>query len=79
MMNLKVKVYDGVKYETENKKVYEHIYNEVMKLEIKVMSDEEIFADGFDEVDEYKEYAIMTFADGSTSTFRNSHIDIFKV
>ena len=79
MMSLKVKVYDGVKYETESKKFYEHIYNDVMKLEIKVMTDEEIFADGFDEMDEYGEYAILTFADGETATFRNSHIDIFKI
>ena len=79
MMKLKVKVYSGCKYDAESKKIAETIYNNVTSFEIKVMTDEEIFADGFDEMDEYGEYAILTFADGTTSTFRNSHIDIFKI
>ena len=78
MMNLKVKVYDGSKYDAASEKVMEHTYNNVEKLEVKTISDDEIFAQGFDETDEYKEYAIMTFADGTTSTFRNSHVDIFR-
>ena len=79
MMKLKVKFYSGCKYDKTSKRIAEHIYNDVMKLEIKVMTDEEIFADGYEVVDEHKEYAIMTFADGETVTFRNSHIDIFKI
>ena len=78
-MDLKVKFYSGCKYDKTSERIAEHIYNDVMKLEIKVMTDEEIFADGYDVVDEHKKYAIMTFADGTTSTFRNSHIDIFKI
>ena len=78
MMNLNVKFYDGIKYEVTSKKTAEFIYKNVVKLEIKVISDEEIFEEGFDTVDENKEYAIMTYADGTTSTFRNSHIDIFR-
>ena len=79
IMDLKVNFYSGCKYDKTSERIAEHIYNDVMKLEIKVMTDEEIFADGYDEVDEHKEYAIMTFADGTTSTFRNSHVDIFNV
>ena len=78
MMNLNVKFYDGIKYDATSKKTAEFIYKNVVKLEIKVISDEEIFEEGFDTVDENKEYAIMTYADGTTSTFRNSHIDIFR-
>ena len=78
MMNLKVKVYDGNKYYAASKKVVESTYNNVVRLEIKEIADEEIFANGFDEVDENSEYAIMTYADGTTSTFRNSHVDIFR-
>ena len=79
MMNLKVKVYDCCKYDAESKKIAETIYNNVTSFEVKVMTDEEIFSNGFDETDEYNEYAIITFADGETATFRNSHIDIFKI
>ena len=43
------------------------------------MTDEEIFALGFDGTDEYKEYAIITLADGDTATFRNSLCDIFRI
>ena len=78
MMNLKVKVYSGSKYDASSEKVAEITYNNVVSLEIKVIADEEIFADGFDEVDENSEYAIMTYTDGTTSTFRNSHVDIFR-
>ena len=78
MMNLNVKFYDGIKYDETSKKTAEFIYKNVVKLEIKVISDEEIFEEGFDTFDENKEYAIMTYADGTTSTFRNSHIDIFR-
>ena len=77
-MNLKVKVYDGCKYDAESKKVAETIYNDVASLEVKAMTDEEIFANGFDETDENGEYAIITLADGETATFRNSHVDIFR-
>ena len=78
-MKLKVKVYSGCKYDVKSKKIAETIYNNVTSFEVKVMTDEEIFSNGFDETDEYNEYAIITFADGKTATFRNSHIDIFKI
>ena len=76
-MKVLVKVYDGIKYDAESKKVAEVEYDNVANLEVKTMTDEEIFEDGFDETDEYREYAIIKFTDGTTSTFRNSHVDIF--
>ena len=76
-MNVLVKVYDGDKYDPMSKKVSETRYNDVVSLDVKDISDDEIFAQGFDTIDDYREYAILTFADGTTSTFRNSHVDIF--
>ena len=77
-MNILVKVYDGSKYDAISEKVAETRYNDVVSLEVKSISDDEILK-VFDDVDEYGEYAILTFADGTTSTFRNSHVDIFRV
>lgn len=75
-MRVLVKVYSGSKYDAASEKVAETRYNDVVNISIKTISDDEILK-VFDEVDEYKEYAILTFADGTTSTFRNSHVDIF--
>ena len=30
-------------------------------------------------IDEYHEYLVLQFADGSEGTFRNSHVDLFKI
>lgn len=77
-MKILVKVYDGSKYDATSEKVAETRYNDVVSLDVKSISDDEILK-VFDDVDEYGEYAILTFADGTTSTFRNSHVDIFRV
>ena len=76
-MNVLVKIYNGSKYDASSEKVAETRYNDAVSLDVKHISDDEIFAQGFDDVDEYGEYAILTFADGTTSTFRNSYVDIF--
>ena len=78
-MNIKVKVYDNSKYNKDSKKVAEVEYKGCKGFEVKEMTDEEIFARGFDETDEYKEYAIITLADGDNATFRNSLCDIFRI
>ena len=75
-MNVLVKIYNGSKYDASSEKVAETRYNCVVSLDVKRISDDEILK-VFDDVDEYGEYAILTFADGTTSTFRNSHVDIF--
>ena len=77
-MKILVKVYDGSKYDATSEKVAETLYNDVVSLDVKSISDDEILK-VFDDVDEYGEYAMLTFADGTTSTFRKSHVDIFRV
>lgn len=77
-MKVKVKVYDGVKYWDGTEKVAEVEYD-IKDYEIKQISDEEIAAMGFDTVDEFEEYLILTFENGETSTFCNSHVDLFRL
>ena len=77
-MKIEVEVYNEVKYNSTSEKVAETIYNNVKSLEVKEITDEEIYRLGFDEVDDYKEYAIITFENGETATFRNSYVDIFR-
>lgn len=76
-MKIKVKVYGGVKYWDGTEKVAEVEYD-IKDYEVKQISDEEIAAMGFDTVDEFGEYLILTFENGETSTFCNSHVDLFR-
>lgn len=77
-MKVKVKVYDGVKYCDGTKKVAEVEYD-INDYEVKYISDDEIATMGFDTVDEFGEYLILTFENGETSTFCNSHVDLFRI
>ena len=78
MMNVKVKIYDEVKYLPTSEKVAEVEY-EIESF--KVVTGDEATEIGLstDESsrDEYNEYLVLTLADGDTSTFRNSHVDLF--
>lgn len=76
-MKVIVKVYNMSKYSVESSKVAEVEY-EIEKFEVVKLSDEEIYGMGFDDVDEYGEYLILTHKDGETSTFRNSLVDLFR-
>lgn len=79
MMNVKIKVYDQSKYNAESQEVAEVEYQNIKGFEVKIIEDEEIYNMGFDDVDENKEYLILTTEDGETSTFRNSLIDLFRI
>ena len=74
---MEVEVYSGCKYEKESVVINTVLYEDVIGLEVKRIEDDEVYGMGFDEVDEYKEYCILTFANGETATFRNSHVDVF--
>jgi hypothetical protein len=78
-MKIKVKVYNNSKYNSKTYKVAEIIYSNVKSTKLKTISDEEIYKMGFDEVDPYQEYFILTHNDGETSIFRKSFIDAFKM
>lgn len=67
-MKVKLKVYDGVKYWDGTQKVAEVNYD-IQGYEVKQISDEEIAAMGFDTVDEFEEYLILTLKSGETSAF----------
>ena len=75
-MKVEVRVYNMCKYNSNSEKIAEVEYNPI-KIEVVKIPDEQIYAMGFDEIDEYGEYLIMTHGDGETSTFRNSHVDVF--
>ena len=81
MLNVKVKVYSGVKYDLSNEKVAEVEYKDIESFEVVTgerateigsMTDEE-------SRDEYNEYLVITFKDGQTATFCNSHVDLFRI
>lgn len=78
---VKIKVYDKVKYLNESEKVAETTYKpgEVTGYEVVNKTADEIAAEGFDDVDDFGEYLVLTFADGNTATFRNSYVDMFTV
>ena len=76
-MKVKVKVYDGIKYNENSKKMAEVEYN-VTGFEVKEIPATEILK-VFDETDEYNEYLILTLANGEMATFRSSHVDLFKI
>ena len=80
-MNVKIKIYDGVKYNVESKKVAEIEYDNIKGYEV-VTGDKAteigLETDGIIR-DEYNEYLVITLADGETSTFCNSHVDMFRI
>ena len=81
MMNVKIKIYDGVKYNVKSKKAAEIEYNNIRGYEV-VTGDKatEIGLETDENSrDEYNEYLVITLADGETSTFCNSHVDMFRI
>ena len=80
-MNVKIKIYDGVKYNVESKKVAEIEYHNIKGYEVATGDKATEIGLQTDENsrDEYNEYLIITLADGETSTFCNSHVDMFRI
>ena len=80
-MNVKVKIYNGVKYEKSSVKLAEVEYTNIRGYEV-VTGDRAtkigIETDG-NSRDEYNEYLIITLENGETATFCNSHVDMFRI
>lgn len=76
--SLKVETYDECKY-TAKEEGRTIIYHHVVAFEVVTEQKEveEIEASGM--VDEYHEYLVLYFEDGTTATFRNSHVDMFEL
>lgn len=81
-MKVKVKVYDEVKYSPFSEQVAEVEYDGVKGFD--VVSDPaavyeiESHTDG-NCIDENHEYLVLHLENGETSTFRNSHVDLFRI
>ena len=81
MMNVRVKVYDGVKYEVSSKKITTVDYYNVKGFEVVTGDKATKIGLETDENsrDEYNEYLIITLENGEKSTFCNSHVDMFRI
>ena len=80
-MDVKVKIYNGVKYNKDSEKVAEVEYKNIKCFE--VVADERATKIGLEtdenSRDEFNEYLVITLEDGETSTFCNSHVDLFRI
>ena len=80
-MNVKIKIYEGVKYNPNNKKVAEVEYKNIRGYEV-ITGDRAIEIGSQTDShsrDEFNEYLIITLEDGEISTFCNSHVDMFRI
>lgn len=76
-----IKMYEGVKYTSERGERITHEYKGIKFWEIVTDEDAEaleVESDGSC-IDEYHEYLVLHFEDGDTATFRNSHVDMFRI
>ena len=80
-MDVIVRMYNRVKYDRNSKKTAEVEYNNIKGYEV-VTGDRAIeIGNMTDEAsrDEYNEYLIIHLETGETSTFCNSHVDLFRI
>ena len=80
-MNVKLKLYNGVKYNLNSEKTTEVEYYNIKGYEV-VTGDKatEIGLETDENSrDEYNEYLIITLESGETATFCNSHVDMFRI
>ena len=77
-MKVTVYIYNKYKHSSDAKIVAVTVYEDVISIEIKLISAEDILAEGFDSPDPHGEYLILTSANGERSTFRNSYCDEYR-
>lgn len=76
-MKITLDIYNKCKYEPDSKIVAKVELN-AKSYFVSEITEEEIFEEGFDDVDPYGEYLIIRSMDDEISTFRNSYVDMFK-
>ena len=78
MMNVKVRIYDGVKY-FKCKKVKEILYTNIRGFEVVTGERADQISSETDasSIDPYNEYLVIYLEDGSTATFAYSKTDLF--
>lgn len=79
-ITMDVKIYDKCKYAMESQEVKTTTYTDVESWEIVTGEDAKEIERGLnnEDMDELHEYVTLNFTDGSTSTYRNSHVDLFR-
>lgn len=77
-MKILVKLYNTSKYDLSSI-VIKKVELEVEKVSVETIEDDKIIALGFDEVDPYKEYCVITFKNKEKSYYRNSMVDLFYI
>lgn len=78
-VKVELKIYDSCKYEPTSESKYKVQYN-INAYEVKKIVKEEILKETDESaLDEYDEYLILYLDDGETSTFRNSHVDMYLI
>ena len=80
-MNVKVKLYNGVKYNMETEKVAEVEYTNIKGFDVVTGERATKIGNETDanSRDEYNEYLVITLDDGEKLTFCNSHVDLFII
>lgn len=80
-MDVKVKVYNGVKYNPHTEKVADVEYNNIKGYEI--VSGERAIEIGLytddNSIDEYNEYLVITLENDEKAIFYNSFVDMFII
>lgn len=83
-VNVEVELYSECKY-TASEEVFENSirvrYNGLVNWEIVTGDDATEIGNSTDENsrDDYNEYLVLHFEDGSEATFRNSYVDMFRI
>ena len=72
---VEVWLYDECRYTTEKGHVQEVYYSGCVGFDVKTMLPDEVEQQGM--IDDYNEYLVLYFSDGSEATFRNSYVDLF--
>ena len=79
-MTVNIKVYDKCKYQEDSKVIASVDLTGVASVDVKEIPENEILktTDGSC-VDDYNKYAILTFENGETSTYRHCYVDVFRI